>query len=135
MPKVVTCILENDGDILILRRSEAVSTYREQWGGVAGYIEEDETPMETALKEIKEEVGLKKNEVLLMKQEEVISLTDFYEGKLYDWVIHPFLFHIADRKKIQMDGEHTEFQWIHPKEIEKYDTVPHLKEIVKKMCL
>ena len=40
MAKVVTCLLENKGEILILRRSEEVGTYRELWGGVAGFVED-----------------------------------------------------------------------------------------------
>ena len=54
MPNVVTCLLENNGEILILKRSEEVGTYQELWGGVAGFVEEDEDPRETAVKEIKE---------------------------------------------------------------------------------
>ena len=45
MPKAVTCLLINDnGKLLILKRSKKVSTYKGQWGGVAGYIEEGESP-------------------------------------------------------------------------------------------
>ena len=60
MPKVVTCLLMKDSKLLILKRSDKVSTYKGLWGGVAGYIEEHEEPYETALKEIKEEVGIEK---------------------------------------------------------------------------
>ncbi|MCL0057688.1 hypothetical protein M1N05_01270 [Dehalococcoidales bacterium] len=37
--KVVTCFLESDGEILILRRSAQVSSYQGRWAGVSGYIE------------------------------------------------------------------------------------------------
>jgi 8-oxo-dGTP pyrophosphatase MutT (NUDIX family) len=46
--------------LLILKRSDKVGTYKGLWGGVAGYVEENEEPYETALKEIKEEVGIEK---------------------------------------------------------------------------
>ena len=52
MSQVVTCILEHDGKILLLKRSNQVGTYRGLWGGVAGYVEELEDPYDTALKEI-----------------------------------------------------------------------------------
>ena len=43
MPRVVTCLLvNNEGDLLILKRSNRVRTYKGLWGGVAGYVEEDE---------------------------------------------------------------------------------------------
>lgn len=133
MPKVVTCLLENNGEILILKRSEEVGTYQELWGGVAGFVEGNEEPQETAIKEIKEEVGIEKKDLLLVKKEDVIKFTDLYGDKLYEWIVYPFLFHIKDRGKIQIDWEHTEFRWVKPSELKKYDTVPRFKEIVLKI--
>ena len=133
MAKVVTCLLENKGEILILRRSEDVGTYRELWGGVAGFVEEGEEPYETALKEIKEEVGIGKKEILSVKKEGPVKFTDLYENKLYDWIVYPFLFHIKRRDMIQIDWEHTEFRWIKPSELKNYDTVPRFREIVSKI--
>ena len=133
MPKVVTCLLENNREILILRRSEEVGTYRELWGGVAGFVEENEEPQETAVKEIKEEVGIEKKDLLLVKEEDAIKFSNLYEDKLYEWIVYPFLFHIKDRDKIQIDWEHTEFRWVKPSELKKYDTVPRFKEIVLKI--
>ena len=66
MPDVVSCILFRKGKILLLKRSNKVSTYKGFWGVIAGYVEEDETPEETAYKEIKEEVGIEKNDVKLL---------------------------------------------------------------------
>jgi 8-oxo-dGTP diphosphatase len=103
--------------------------------GVAGYIEENETPIQTALKEISEEVGLAKSDVKLIKEFEPVKITDFYKGKRYDWEIFFFVFEMTKKGKIKIDWEHFEYRWIEPFEIEKYDTVPYLKEIVKKLFL
>jgi 8-oxo-dGTP pyrophosphatase MutT (NUDIX family) len=136
MPKVATCLLTNDyGKLLILKRSNAVRTYKGLWGGVAGYIEENEEPYETAIKEIREEVGLEKDKISLIKQLDPIEFTDSYDGKVYDWKIFSFLFKIEKKSKIIIDWEHLEYRWIPPLEIEKYDTVPYLKEIVSKLLL
>ena len=133
MPKVVTCLLENNGEILILKRSEEVGTYQGSWGGVAGFVEENEEPLETAIKEIKEEAGIEKEDLLLIQKEAAIKFTDLYEDKLYEWIVYPFLFRIKERDKIQIDWEHTEFRWVKPSELKKYDTVPRFKEIVLKI--
>lgn len=133
MPKVITCILENGGEILILRRSEKVGTYVDMWGGVAGFVEEDEEPYDTAIKEINEEVGMKENDLFFVKKEEPIKFTDLYEERLYDWTVYPFLFHIKERDKVKIDWEHTEYRWIKPNELQEYTTVPRFKEIVIKM--
>ncbi len=134
MPKVVTCLLENKGKILILKRSSKVRTYKGLWGGVAGYVEEGETPLETAIKEIKEEVDLEKDDVEFIRRIAPIKFTDFHEGKKYDWTIFPFLFYVFKKDKIKIDWEHSELKWITPSDIINYDTVPHLKEIVLKIC-
>ena len=97
MPNVVTCLLENKDKILILKRSSKVRTYKGLWGGVAGYIEEGETPLETAIKEIKEEVNLEKTDVELIRRIAPIKFMDFHEGKKYDWTIFPFLFYVNKR--------------------------------------
>ena len=64
---------------------------------------------------------------------EPVSFEDIYDGKKFDWTIHPFLFKIEKKGKIQIDWEHTEYRWINPQEITKFNTVPHLKDIVKKI--
>ena len=134
MSNVVTVLLLNDeGKILILKRSRKVRTYKGLWGGVAGYIEENEKPYETALKEIKEEVGLDNEDVKFLKKFDPISFTDIYEGIHYDWKIFSFLFKIKEKRKIKIDWEHSEYRWIAPSEIKKFDTVPHFKDIVSKL--
>jgi len=136
MPSVATSLLiNNDGKILILKRSNKVKTYKGLWGGVAGYVEENEEPYETAIKEIKEEAGLKKEDISLIKQLDPIVFTDFYEQKRYDWKIFVFLFRIRKKSKIKIDWEHSEYRWILPSEIAKYETVPHLKDVVSKLLL
>jgi len=134
MPKVVTCLLTDEEDkLLILKRSEKVRTYKGMWGGIAGYIEENEEPFETALKEIKEEAGLEKEDVQFIKKLDPIRFTDFYKNEKYDWEIIVFLYKTRKKSKINIDWEHSEYRWISPSEIEKYDTVPHLKEVVSKL--
>jgi len=136
MAKAVTCLLINkDGDLLILKRSRMVKTYKGLWGGVAGYIEENEKPYETALKEIREEAGIEKKNVNLIREVEPVEFTDFYDGRKYDWVIHPFLFKVKEPGKLKIDWEHSEYKWINPCEIEKFDTVPYFKEIVSEILL
>ena len=133
MPKVVTCLLMNDDKLLILKRSDKVSTYKGLWGGVTGYVEEHKKPYETAIKEIKEEVGIEKKDVSLVRKCNPFTFTDYYEGKKYEWTIYPFLFKIEKKNKIKIDWEHSKYKWISPSEIGRYDTVPHLKDIVFKI--
>lgn len=130
MPQVVTCILEHEGKILLLKRSNMVSTYRGLWGGVAGYVEELEEPYDTAIKEIQEEAGIEWDAVELVRRGDPVEFTDTYEGKRYTWVVYPFLFHVKDKAQIRIDWEHEEYRWVYPSEVKKLDTVPGLDDVI-----
>ena len=121
---VVTCFLENEGEILILKRSQKVGTNRGMWAGVSGYVED--VCDKQALIEIQEETGLLPGEIQLVQSGRPLKVgaTDV------NWVVHPYLFHIQDRNRIQIDWEHSEFRWIKPQEIDNYEVVPMLKEVL-----
>lgn len=127
--RVVTCFLESDGEVLILRRSRQVGSYRGKWAGVSGYIET--TADEQALVEIEEETGLSQEDLKLIDKGEPLSIEDERIG--IKWVVHPYLFHIEDRGKIKIDWEHKEARWIKPEEIGNYQTVPKLKETLARV--
>jgi len=126
---VVTCFLESDGEILLLRRSRQVGTYQGRWAGVSGYLEI--TPDEQALTEIAEETGLGEEDITPIRKGEPLTVEDEELGTR--WVVHPFLFHISDRSKIRIDWEHKELKWIAPGDISSYDTVPMLKETLDRV--
>jgi len=121
--RVVTCFVECEGKILLLKRSEKVGTYQGKWGAVAGYIEEGETPREAAEKEIREETGIQDFE--LMAEGEPYEFKDEELGII--WVIHPFRFRVRNRE-VKIDWEHVAARWITPEEMKSLDTVPHLWE-------
>jgi 8-oxo-dGTP diphosphatase len=126
---VVTCFLESDGEILILRRSEQVGSYQGRWAGVSGYVEK--TADEQALIEIREETSLGKEDFKLIKKGKPLPTTDDRLGT--KWVVHPYLFHIKDRSKIKIDWEHKEMRWIDPMDIDNFEAVPMLKETLARV--
>jgi len=134
MTDVVTCLLMNKKEeILILKRSKEVRTYKGLWSGVSGYVEEDEKPIETAYKEIREEIGLNKENIQFIKDANSIEFSDVYENEIYQWNIYPFLFKTEKKDKINIDWEHTDYRWITPEDVEKFDTVPHFLDVVSKL--
>lgn len=123
--RVVTCFLRYKGKILIARRSDKVGSYQGRWGGISGYIEVGEKPLETAHKEIEEETGLTEDEIILLKEGGKFEVKDENLGKL--WIVHPFLFG-TKTDKITLDTEHKEHRWIRPSELADYETVPELEK-------
>jgi 8-oxo-dGTP pyrophosphatase MutT (NUDIX family) len=121
--RVVTSFLRNAGRILILRRSSEVGTYAGRWAGVSGYLEIGDRPIERALKEIQEEIGLTESDVQLVKEGEPLRVRD----KNTLWIVYPFLFD-SKTDAVKVDWEHEEYRWIDPCTLTSYETVPMLKE-------
>ena len=126
--EVVTCFLLRRGEggdtLLLLRRSDRVSTYQGLWASVSGYLE-SEPPLEQAYREIAEEVGLHRNEVRLLAQGEPLVAVD--ETIDTRWTVHPFLFEVLQPERVRLDWEHVESRWVRVEEMGGLETVPRLE--------
>src|SRR6266550_4915903 len=96
--------------ILIVQRSQRVGSYHGQWAGVSGFVEKDTTPDEQAYTEIREETGLQREQVRMLRRGVVIEHEDAEIGR--HWYIHPFLFEVPAPDAIRLDWEATEMRWI-----------------------
>jgi 8-oxo-dGTP diphosphatase len=130
---VVTCFLEHDGKVMILRRSERVGTYQGKWAGVSGYIEEGSSPSEQARTEMREEAGLGADDVELVQAGQPLEVVDTELGR--KWIVHPFRFKVLKPDKITIDWEHTEAKWIDFEDIGRHETVPNLCETWQRVAL
>jgi len=126
---VVTCFLENNNRILILRRSNKVGSYQNHWAGVSGYLERNE--IDQAMIEIKEETGLECSDIDMKIQGLPIKIIDNKLRRI--WIVHPFLFHVKSPDKIEIDWEHVESKWIKPEALIDFNTVPGLKDALKRV--
>ena len=126
---VVTGFLLRDdlpgGDqILLVRRSDRVRTYRGAWAGISGYLEPGVTPLDQMYTELHEEAALERSDVRLLRTGEPLSVHDEQIGT--DWVVHPFLFLLARPEAVRTDWEATDHRWVRPDEVASYQTVPRL---------
>jgi 8-oxo-dGTP pyrophosphatase MutT (NUDIX family) len=117
---VVTCILRRGDQVLILKRSSSVKTNKEKWAGVSGYVEPEETPIETAYKELEEETSAMHDQVRLVREAEPLVFEDVAHDTV--WIVHPFLFDDLGLEVV-LDWEHTEHAWIELQDLGTYDTV------------
>ena len=131
---VVTCFLlrrlpDADEEMLILRRSQRVGTYRGRWAGVSGFVEAP--PDEQAYTEMREEAGLEPGDVTLLRRGEPFTFTDAELER--EWTVHPYLFLLSDPAKVQTDWENVEMRWIRPADLDQYETVPRLGEALRRV--
>ena len=132
--KVVTCFLlrrsPGGDEVLLLRRSQQVGTYRGRWAGVSGYVEETD-PLAQAYREIEEETGLARDEVTLLRAGEPLVVEDSEADRR--WVVYPFLFEVQPDAEVRVDWEHTEARWVRPEDVSAFETVPQLSEALTRV--
>ncbi len=125
---IVTSFLLNQGKILILKRSETVKTMKNMWSGISGIIENDEEPLTRAKIEIFEEVGIKENEIKLLKIGNEIDIIS-PQYKNHQWHVFPFLFETYNLE-IKINWENSDFKWIDPVKLKEFDIVPSLEKVL-----
>jgi 8-oxo-dGTP pyrophosphatase MutT (NUDIX family) len=126
---VITCVLNFQNKFLLLKRSDKVSAYRGKWNIIAGYLDDFRPFKEKVLEEIFEETGVEKNNILEMEIGEPVEIFDPEINKT--WLSHSSIVTLKREPVIKLDWEHTEFAWIKPEEIEKYDIASGVKERLK----
>ena len=124
---VVTSVLKNHNEVLILRRSKKVKTMQEKWAGVSGYLENNEDILSRALTEIYEETQINKDNLTLRKIFNQLNVQIHNELMI---IIQPFCF-VSKTRKVILDWEHSDYCWINFSEMDNFDFVPRFKEIIR----
>jgi len=126
---VITVFVKYNDKILLLKRSDRVSTYKGKWNTVAGYLDEVKSLEEKALEELREEIGVDDRIISSIK---IGKMYEFYDEKIdRKWIVTPILVELKELPKIKLNEEHTEYKWIKIDEIENFDTVPNLMKSLK----
>ena len=128
---VVMCFLCYDNKVLLLKRSEHVAHYKGKWNAISGHLDELEPVEEKAFQEIEEEVGITKAEIASVKKGKIYRMEDKSIGK--KWMIHPLLVRLKTRPAIRLNKEHTEYLWVDQKDLTKYDHLPELEHMLKRV--
>ena len=91
---------------LLLKRHPG-NVYGHLWQGVAGKIEKQETAVDTVIRELKEETGLKPKRIFVVDHVSV-----FYQS--YHDQIHliPVFGVEVDSNDVHLSEEHSEYQWM-----------------------
>ena len=129
--KIVTSFLKNSNKILLLKRSKNVKSMKNLWAGISGKIEGGEKAITRAEIEIFEEVGMKRPDISLVKQGNVI----FIESPQYSnhqWEVYPFLFS-SENRDIKLNWENSDSRWIDINELNKFSTVPSLDKVLARL--
>lgn len=128
---VLTCFIKYQDQILLLKRSHKVSTYRGLWNTVAGYLDEIKSVKDKAYKELDEELNINRENILKTK---LSHLYEFYDKNIQKtWIIFPAMVELRKKPAIKLNWEHTDYKWIKPEEINEYNIVPNLEITLEKV--
>jgi 8-oxo-dGTP pyrophosphatase MutT (NUDIX family) len=126
--KIVTSFIISNEKFLLLKRSEKVKSMKGLWAGISGIIEKNEEPLQRAKIEIFEELGIKEEQIKLLKTAELMRVVS-PQYKNHEWEIFPFLFE-ANYPEIKLNWENSEYKWISADELNNYKTVPNLEKVL-----
>jgi translation initiation factor 2B subunit (eIF-2B alpha/beta/delta family) len=116
---VVTAFLRNGGEVLLVRRSDAVGSSRGRWEAVSKPLEGDAEA--TARAGIREQTGLPREAVALVRAGEPFAVS----GEARDRLVHPFLFDCGERT-VDPDEGLDAAEWVPPTETLRRETAPGL---------
>jgi len=124
---VTTVFVKYEDRILLLKRSDKVGNYKGKWNSVSGYLDEIKPIRGKILEELREEIGIEEKDVASINLGKDYEFTDNKKT----WYVYPALAELKYKPKIELDWEHTEYRWIKPEEMKKFDTVPELETGLK----
>jgi 8-oxo-dGTP pyrophosphatase MutT (NUDIX family) len=104
---------------------------KEFWAGISGIIEGNEDPLYRAKKEILEETNITEKQITLVRSAPQIRI-DSPQYANHEWLIFPFLFSVIE-PKIRLNWENSEYRWIAPSELTKFQTVPSLEKVLSSL--
>ncbi len=102
-------LVNNHGEILVMRRSETAPRHPLHWDIPGGRLEQGEDPMFGAIRELREETGVDLNQLSFLSEITAPSdLGDVWNTKCY-------FGHVGDAS-VMLSYEHDDMKWIRPEE-------------------
>ena len=99
--------IENEEIKFLLLKRQPNESYPNLWQMVSGAIEGKEIAYETALREIKEETGIKINKLWV-----VPNVNSFYSPERNKIFMVPVFAAETENKNIKLSNEHSEYKWV-----------------------
>ena len=121
---VLTVFVQYRDEILLLKRSDKVGTYKGLWNTVTGYLDEARPIIEKIKEELREELDIDFNIIESYSFGKSFQFTDSKINKT--WIVYPARIKLKQKPEIKLDWEHIEYIWIKPEDMKKYKTVPNL---------
>ncbi|TAE31532.1 MAG: NUDIX domain-containing protein [Candidatus Kapaibacterium sp.] len=109
---------------LVLRRSPTQTHFPNMWQVVTGTIDNDETPLRTAFREIEEETGICADKLWVLPH-----VGTFYDAERNAMNLVPcfaaiFVHDSSEVASVHISSEHTAFEWHTKEEVQRQLVIP-----------
>ncbi len=127
-----TLVINSEGKLLLLRRSETDTRRPLQWDLPGGHLDLDETIEHGAVREVLEESGLSvKLNGLLFSKTEIVNWTDLKGNQIRNVVWIYFSSFAEGEVKVKLSFEHSEYVWVEIKDALNLMQYPRHKEVIQ----
>ena len=121
-------VVHRRGKMLVVKRAEP--PHLGLWAFPGGKVEEGESPLEAAVRETEEEVGLK------VKVEGIFDVVTYLPDQLgdADWKQVVLIDYLAKPVggRVVLNDESSDFRWVSPGELEGLDTTPQMRACARR---
>ena len=116
-------IFNNQGQLVVIQRGKSAPSNPLKWDLPGGVLDFGEEPRSSIIREIKEEAGLKVQNLIVFDVEGHINKIGDY------WVTIAYKAK-ANTTKITLGWEHTEYKWVNYGEFAKLPSIPKIVRFV-----
>ncbi len=121
MKQAVAAIIRQDDKILLCKRSLQAANQQGKWENAGGKVEENETPEEAIVREIKEELGVDFTIDKRVYEDEFESEDDIYQVIIFSGSI-------VGVPKAMIEIETSEVKWFEMSELENVDLATYTRK-------
>lgn len=118
--------------MLLVKRSQKVSDFKDLWHVVAGHLDECVSIRQKMIEELAEEVNIQEDAIKSMHYLKPFEYKTNGSSKL--WVVIPVVVTLKKEPLIQLDWENTDYAWITEKDLGNFKLVPGNQKLLTEIA-
>ncbi len=128
---VINCVVQYNGKILLVRRSDDMRLYPGYWNGISGFIDDQKSLTEKVYEELHEELGLPSDAIRSVALCGVFVQDAPEIGKT--WIVHAILVEVHT-DNIKTDWEASAYEWCSYPVVDGRALLPGFEAVLELTC-